>query len=59
VEEQTGRQIDPEAPVDLPGVLVLTDHPFLPSEELDAVSLDGTVRPSKKLRRKEGKPQPT
>ena len=59
VEEQTGRQIDPEAPVDLPGVLVLTDHPFLPSEELDEVSLDGTVRPSKKLRRKEGKPQPT
>ena len=58
VEEQTGRQIDPEAPVELPGVLVLTDHPFLPPEEPDDVRPDGTVRPSKKLRRKEGKPQP-
>jgi hypothetical protein len=58
VEEQTGRQIDPEAPVDLPGVLVLTDHPFLPPEEPVEDRPDGTVRPSKKLSRKEGKPQP-
>ena len=52
VEEQTGRQIDPEAPVELPGILVLTDHPFLPPEPESESLSDDTVRPSKKLRRK-------
>ena len=47
LEEQTGREIDPEAPVEEPGVVVLTDHPYQPFQP----PTDGTVRPSKKLRR--------
>jgi len=55
VDEMTGRRIDPEAPVELPGIVVLTDpsHPWVPPlsavKEGSGVSL---VRPSKKLRQK-------
>ena len=52
-EEQTGRDIDPEAPIDEPGLVVLTDHPYEPPKP----PTEDMVRPSKKLRR-EKKDQP-
>lgn len=52
-EEQTGRDIDPEAPIEEPGVLVLTDQPYEPFKPPS----EDTIRPSKKLRR-EKKDQP-
>jgi hypothetical protein len=49
IDEHTGHQIDPDAPVEQPGVLVLTDHPFLSPEP----EQEDTVRPSKKLQKRD------
>jgi hypothetical protein len=57
IEEQTGRQIDPEAPIELPGVQVLTDHPFEPPESPFQPPTTDSVRPPKKLKKKD-KDQP-
>lgn len=55
VEEQTGREIDPEAPVEEPGIIVLTDTPYVPPVKNALVELD---RPQKKPRKKKDD-QPT
>jgi hypothetical protein len=55
VEEQTGREIDPEAPVEQPTVTVLTDTPFEPPVRNALVELE---RPQKKPRKKK-EDQPT
>jgi len=56
VDDLSGREIDPEAPVELPGLVVLTDHPYEPFKpplpDTLGTPADDTVRPSKKLRRK-------
>jgi len=48
-EEQTGREIDPEAPVEQPGVAVLTDTPYAPYRQPS----DDTDRPQKKQRKRD------
>lgn len=52
VDDLTGREIDPEAPVDLPGVTVLTDKPFKPFQLPARNALVTLDRPQKKPRKK-------
>ena len=49
LDEISGREIDPEAPVEEPGIVVLTDRPFEPPVKNALVALD---RPQKKPRKK-------
>lgn len=56
VDEISGRTIDPEAPVEEPGVLVLTDHPYEPFKppfpEVEETPSEAQDRPQKRLKRK-------
>jgi hypothetical protein len=56
VDEISGRPIDPEAPVEQPGIVVLTDRPYEPFKppfpESVKAPMEDTVRPSKKLHKK-------
>lgn len=65
IDEISGRPIDPEATVEQPGIVVLTDRPFTPIavvthpwETITEEKLEALVHPQKKLRPKKGDQPP-
>jgi hypothetical protein len=62
VDEISGRAIDPEAPVEPPGITVLTDpkHPFVPPLPVTGETPEDPLdRPQKRLRRKKDDQPPS